>query len=264
MKVIKIKPTSPGVRHTIKLNKSLLLKKNSFFKNLIQCSHKFVGRSSSTGRITVRHKALGCKKQNRLVQFYNNNTTSVVLAIAYDPNRSSFISLSFNLKTKKFFSSVASDYLFSGFIYSCRSNFIFLKSGYRTSLKTIPAGSIVNNVSLLENSYAKYARSAGTSCQIIQKAKISSKIRLPSGKVINVSLNGFATLGLTSNPQKKLICIGKAGTNRLNGIRPTVRGVAMNPVDHPHGGRTNSGFRKMTPWGILTKGIKTRKSKNIK
>jgi large subunit ribosomal protein L2 len=261
MRLIKLKPNTPGTRHTIKIDKSLLLKNNFLFKNLKQSKHRFVGRSSTTGRITVRHKGSGHKKLYRALDFFNEEKTGLAIAVSYDPNRSSFISLNFDLNKKSFYTIVAPDYVFSGFISSCSKQFTALKFGYRTTVQNIPTGSIISNISLDFNLNSKYARAAGTSCQIIQKTINFSKIRLPSGKVVEISNGSFATLGVNSNAQHNLTCIGKAGKNRLKGIRPSVRGIAMNPVDHPHGGRTNSGFVYVTPWGIPTKGFKTRKIK---
>lgn len=260
MKTIKLKPRSPGTRHAIKLNKSLLLKSGgNLFKNSINYQRKFVGRSSLTGHITVRGKQLGCKKKYRRVDFQNKSTVGVVIAVSYDPNRTAFISLVFDFKKKSFFTTLAPDFLFTGFIYSCNKKIKYLKFGYRTELLGIPAGSLINNISINKDSFSKYARSAGTSCQILQKTNFVSKIRLPSGKILDISNNIFATLGIMSNTKNKLICLGKAGKNRLKGRRPIVRGIAMNPVDHPHGGRANSGFVYVTPWGRPTKGVKTRK-----
>jgi large subunit ribosomal protein L2 len=261
MKLIKLKPNTPGTRHTLKINKSLLLKNNLLFKSLINYNHRFKGRSSVNGRITVRHKGSGCKKRYITLDFGNSLKTSVVVAVAYDPNRTSFISLNFDLIKKTFFTTIASDSSFTGFIHSCSNNFKSLKFGYRTSLKNIPPGSIINNVSLTSNLISKYVRAAGTSCQMIQKTNSISKLRLPSGNIISVKNDAFATLGVNSNTQHKLICLGKAGKSRLMGRRPTIRGIAMNPVDHPHGGRTNSGFVYVTPWGVHTKGAKTKKNK---
>ena len=262
MKLIKLKPNTAGTRHTIKIDKSLLLKKKFIFKNLIQFNHRFVGRSSNNGRITIRHKGGGAKKKYISLKNTNEKNTSLVIAIAYDSNRTSFISLNFDLKTNSFFTLLSPDLSFSGFIHSCNKSFKKLNHGYRTNLRLIPAGSLINNVSVNMRTLSQYSRSAGTACQIVQKTKLISKIRLPSGKIIDVLDTSFATIGNVSNTQNKLICIGKAGKNRLRGIRPSVRGIAMNPVDHPHGGRTNSGFVYTTPWGIPTKGVKTKNKKN--
>lgn len=259
MQLIKLKPRTPGTRHSIKIDKSLLLKNNFLFKNLITQNHFFKGRSKSTGHITVRHKGSGCKKKYRSINFYNEAKTSIIVALCYDPNRTNFIALNFNFLTLKFNATPSLTQLYTGFIYSCRKNLEFLKLGYRTHLKSIPAGSVISNLSLTCNSFSKYSRSAGTACQIVQKTDVSSKVRLPSGKIINISNDSFATLGGNANISHNLISLGKAGKSRLKGIRPTVRGIAMNPIDHPHGGRTNSGFVYVTPWGIPTKGVKTKK-----
>ena len=258
MKLIKLKPNTPGTRHAIKIDKSLLLKDNFLFKNLIKYKHSSQGRSSLYGRITVRHKGSGCKKKYRDIRFDNANHTSLVIAVAYDPYRTAFISLNFDLSRQTFFTTIASNSLYTGFIHNCRDNFDYLRFGDRTAFTIIPPGSIINNISVGFNHKAIYARAAGTSSQLIQKTSNISKIRLPSGKIIEIDNKSYATLGIISNPQHKLTCIGKAGKNRLKGVRPTVRGVAMNPVDHPHGGRTNSGFVYVTPWGIPTKGKKTK------
>jgi large subunit ribosomal protein L2 len=258
MKLIKLKPNTPGTRHAIKIDKSLLLKDSFLFKNLIKHKHSSQGRSSLYGRITVRHKGSGCKKKYRDIKFNSFNHTSVVIAIAYDPYRTSFISLNFDLSRQKFFTTIAPHSLYTGFVHSCQQKFDYLRFGYRTAFIAIPPGSVVNNISVSPKHKAIYARAAGTSCQIVQKTSRISKIRLPSGKIIDVNNNSYATLGVNSNIQHKLTCSGKAGKNRLKGVRPTVRGIAMNPVDHPHGGRTNSGFVYVTPWGIPTKGKKTK------
>lgn len=259
MKLIKLNSITPGTRHTVKIAKYLLLKNNFLFKGLIKYKHKFSGRSSVTGRITTRGRGSSCKKKYRHLNFFNENTTSVVIAVCYDPNRTSFIALNFDLNKKVFFTTIASEFLFSGFIYNCSKKTNMLKLGYRTNVNLIPAGSVVNNLSFAKKAYSKYSRAAGTSCQVVQKTNFLSKIRLPSGKIMDVLNNSFATLGNNSNVQNKLICIGKAGKNRLKGWRSKVRGIAMNPVDHPHGGRTNSGFVYVTPWGLPTKGKKTKK-----
>ena len=261
MKLIKLNPKTPGTRHTIKITKNVLLKRNFLFKNLIQYKHKFMGRSSINGRITSDHKGAGCKKKFRNIDFKNEKKLGIILAISYDPSRTSFISLCFDLEKRKFFTIQAPFLSFTGFIYYCNNEINEIKSGFRTKIKSIASGSLINNIGLTANSTAKYARAAGTYCQLIQKTQITSKIRLPSGKFKEISNDSYATLGLNSNTQQNLVYIGKAGTNRLKGIKPSVRGIAMNPVDHPHGGNANSGFVYKTPWGKIAKGVKTRKKK---
>ena len=173
----------------------------------------------------------------------------------YDPFRSSFISLNFNLTDNTFFRSIATNGVGPGSLQVCDEKNVELKLGNRTSIKEIPTGSILHSLSL--EGYVKYARSAGLFFQVVQKNQTLCKVRLPSGRIKNVSDNCFGTMGVVSNSQHALIFLGKAGRNRLLGTRPTVRGVAMNPVDHPHGGRTNGGRPSVTPWGIPTKGKPT-------
>jgi len=152
--------------------------------------------------------------------------------------------------------------VYPGSLISCDENNLDLRLGYRTVFKHIPTGSIFHSLALNSNKKSQYIRSAGMFGQLIQKDLKNCKIKLPSGKIIETSVNAFGTLGMISNPEHNLITIGKAGTNRMNGRRPIVRGIAMNPVDHPHGGQTNGGRPSVTPWGIPTKGKPTVKKLN--
>jgi len=162
---------------------------------------------------------------------------------------------------KKFFKTLSTAFVYPGSLLSCSTKITDLKLGYRTLLKNIPTGSMFHSLSLNQNVESKFARSAGTSCQLIQKNSTFYKIRLPSGSFLTVPTTSFGTLGNISNVKHRLEYLGKAGINRLKGKRPTVRGIAMNPVDHPHGGRTNGGCHWVTPWGIPTKGKRTVKKK---
>ena len=216
---------------------------------------KLTIRSSTTGRITVRHMGGGCKKKFRELKLTDTPTTSIVTAIMHDPLRSSFVSLNFDLETQTFFRTLATNGVGPGVLQKCGTKDIELKLGNRTMLKNVPTGSILHSLSIDSN--AKFARSAGLFFQIIQKTSNSCKIRLPSGFIKEVSNESYGTLGSVSNFQHNLISIGKAGRSRWLGIRPSVRGIAMNPVDHPHGGRTNGGRPSVTPWGIPTKGKPT-------
>jgi large subunit ribosomal protein L2 len=140
-----------------------------------------------------------------------------------------------------------------------------IKLGYRTQLQNIPTGSIIHNIGHEFSSSTMYVKSAGTFGQLIQSDLKSSRIKLPSNKIIKVSVNSYASLGSVSNEKQNLICLGKAGRNRNLGRRPIVRGIAMNPVDHPHGGRTNGGRPSVTPWGLPTKGkFYLKKRKHVK
>lgn len=257
MKLKKIKPITNGTRHQLVLQKNLLSKTNKIFKSSIVGKKSFSGRSSTNGRITVWHKGGGCKNLYREINFLNKDFNGLVLCNMYDPSRNAFISLNFNLNTLCFFRTLATNAVYPGSLISCSSHKTELRLGNRTILENIPTGSIVHSISKEGSSKTVFARSAGTYCQIIQKGINSCKLRLPSGLIFTVSNNSFATLGVVSNSQHNLIYIGKAGKNRLMGIRPTVRGISMNPVDHPHGGRTNGGRPSVTPWGIPTKGKPT-------
>lgn len=255
MQIYKMKPYTSGVRHHTNIKKSLLSRDNNFVKQSIVGFRRFKGRSSNTGRITVRHLGGGCKKKFRVLDFSDRKKSSLVLSIMYDPFRNSFISLNFDIITNNFFRLIATSGVGPGSLQSCNDKEVDLKLGNRTSLKNIPTGAILHSLSF--NSYIKYVRSAGLFFQMIQKSSNVCKIRLPSGMIKSVSETSFGTMGIVSNSQHASLFLGKAGRSRLLGIRPTVRGVAMNPVDHPHGGRTNGGRPSVTPWGIPTKGKPT-------
>lgn len=261
MQIIKLNPITNGTRHQIKIDKSSLSKKNNFVKTFFLKFHRYQGRSSKTGRITVWHKGSSCKKRFRQIDFDNEKIWSIVLCIYYDPMRSAFVSLHFDLNKKVFFNNLCTLNVYPGSIIICDSMQSDLKLGYRTSFKFIPTGSILHSISIRKNQNIKYVRSAGTSCQLIQKSWQGCKIRLPSGNLLNTSIDAFGTIGVLSNIQHNQIVIGKAGKNRLKGIRPTVRGIAMNPVDHPHGGRSNGGRPSVTPWGLPTRGKPTSNKK---
>lgn len=255
MKLKKIVAISNSNRHSLKIKKNLLSKTNRIVRSLLKTNKRSNGRSSLNGRITVWHKGRGVKKLYRNVNYSkeNKNKNFLVIANCYDPNRSSFINLNFELTSKKFFFNTASDSVFPGSLIKNSSDVNEIKLGYRTELKNMPAGSLIHNLTLNNSSKTKYIRSAGTFGQIVQSGQNTAKIKLPSKKIIEVSVNNLATIGVVSNSQHNLTILGKAGTNRNLGKRPTVRGIAMNPVDHPHGGRGNKGMIPVTPWGRPTK-----------
>jgi len=255
MKLKQLNPTTSGTRFQINIQKNLLSKTNKLLKTSITGLKRSFGRSLTNGRITVWHKGGACKKSFRAINTTNNNFIGIVLTIMYDPFRNSFISFIFDFKTSLFFNILSTAKLMTGSIVLTTNKKSDLNLGYRILLQNIPTGSIFHSLSFKNT--IKYARSAGTSCQLIQKLANNCKVKLPSGAVVDVDAQSFGTLGSISNPQQNLISIGKAGKNRLKGIRPTVRGIAMNPVDHPHGGRTNGGRPSVTPWGIPTKGKPT-------
>jgi len=265
MQIIKTKPITNGLRHQLNIKKSLLSKNNRLLRSTIKGISYSFGRSSSTGHITSWHKGGGVKNIFRKIDFSNISSDSIVISNFYDPCRTSFISLNFDLKKLFFFRVLSIDIVYPGSLRSCNSNIKNLKLGDRTIIKNIPTGSIINNLSIKNYKISQYIRSAGTFGQIIQTGTNIAKIRLPSNKIIDVSIEAFASLGIISNLKHNLVYLGKAGRSRLLGKRPIVRGIAMNPVDHPHGGRTNGGCVSMTPWGLPTKSgfyLKKRKKQN--
>ena len=260
MNLLKIKSITNGQRHQVVLQKNLLSKNNKILKNLTLKQNFAQGRSTTTGQITVRHKGGGCKLKIRNIEKSNFMKKAILLAILYNPGKNNLLSLMFDIEKKKFFYLPTTLNVYPG-TFVCTNNVeTELYLGYRESFKKIPAGSLVHEV----NNKSKkniYARSAGTFCQLVQRTLKNCVLKLPSGKYISMSVNAFATIGTSANTNSNLKIKGKAGKNRLLGIRPTVRGIAMNPVDHPHGGRTNGGIHWVTPWGISTKGKKTVKKK---
>ena len=173
------------------------------------------------------------------------------------------MSLNFDFNTNTFFNTLATEFVYPGSFVAFNLTKNELNLGDQNLISRIPPGSIISNLILNFDNKSKYVKSAGTSCQIIQKLLHSCKIRLPSGKFTDISTESVATLGKISNFLHNQTVLGKAGINRLLNKRPTVRGIAMNPVDHPHGGRTNGGMPSVTPWGIPTKGKPTVKKKKI-
>lgn len=260
MKLIKLKPNTNGTRHQLNIQKSLLSKTNKVLKSAVLGRKENAGKSTITGRTTVWHKGSGCKSNYRKIKFLKKDSTNLVVCTMFDPQRSAFISLNFDVENKQFYQTLSTSNVYCGSVSSFSKSEKDLFLGDRTSIDNIPPGSTVHSLTGT-NGKPMFARSAGTFCQIVQKQVNSCKIRLPSGLIISVDNKSLATVGSISNSQHNLIKIGKAGRNRLKGIRPTVRGIAMNPVDHPHGGRTNGGRPSVTPWGKPTKGKPTVKNK---
>jgi len=262
MEIRKLNPRTSGTRHQIVLTKNLLSKRSKFIKKLSRSFHLKVGRG--LGRITVRHIGGGHKKCYRLVNFGNFPGKSIVISNYYDPFRNSFVSLVFNFVDRKFdfLLMTAATYVGTFLLFEFEQFFIELNSGSRSTLSSIPTGSFVNNISLSLCKKGVYIRSAGAFGQLIQKTHTKVKVRLPSGKILITSKFAAGTIGCVSNCKSNQQVIGKAGRNRFLGIRPSVRGIAMNPVDHPHGGNTKPGCNPVTPWGLPTRGRRTKKINN--
>lgn len=262
MNLKKVAPITNGTRHIVKIQKNLLSKNNRLIRSILLKKKKNSGKSSINGRTTVWHKGGGVKKLYRAINFTQSNSNSVVVANCYDPNRNAFITFNFELKKKKFFFNIAPEFILPGVLIQNAKNLAELNLGYRSQIRNIPAGSFIHNLTLNNDLKTKYIRSAGTYGQIVQRSLNWARIKLPSSIIIEVSTNNYATIGRISNELNKQKVKGNAGVNRRLGIRPTVRGIAMNPVDHPHGGRTNGGRLSVSPWGIPTKSKFSLKKKH--
>lgn len=252
---------SNGSRHKKHILKSQLAKKNSIFKNVKYFLKQNAGRNS-TGRITTRHKGSILKQKSFKIDSNFKKNISIVICIYLDSKKKSFIALNFDLEKKIFWSLIAAKNISSGVILNNKASNKEVYSSFSGYIKNFPTGTSVYNVSskMYNNCYGK---AAGVFCTLLQKSKNAVHIRLPSGKVIKIDNNSLATMGKVSNKIQKRCVIGKAGFNRILRKRPSVRGVAMNPVDHPHGGNTSTGTHPKTPWGIPALGKSTVK-KNVK
>ncbi len=262
MPVVKCKPTSPGRRFVVKVVNPDL-HKGAPYKPLVQAQHRHGGRNSD-GRITTRHIGGGHKQKYRLVDFKRDKDaiSAVVERLEYDPNRTANLALLKYADGERRYiiaprNVTAGARLFSG-------NDAPIRPGNCLPLRNIPMGSVVHCIEMKPGKGAQIARSAGTSAQLIAREGTYVTIRLRSGETRRVGADCRATLGEVSNPEHNLRSLGKAGASRWRGVRPTVRGVVMNPVDHPHGGgegKSSGGRHPVTPWGVPTKGHKTRSNK---
>ena len=261
MPVQKAKPTSPGRRFVVSLKKNNL-HRGKPLKALIEPKSKKGGRNNN-GRITVRHQGGGHKRHYRVIDFKRNklDIPAIVERIEYDPNRSANIALLKYADGERRYILCPSKMEIGAEIIS--SDKADIKDGNSLKLKDIPLGTNIHCVEMKPGKGGQIARSAGTSARLVAKEGIYSTLRLQSGEMRKVLSDCRATLGTVSNQENNLKSIGEAGANRWRGKRPTVRGVAMNPIDHPHGGgegRTSGGRHPSTPWGVPTKGYKTRKN----
>jgi large subunit ribosomal protein L2 len=263
MGVKQYKPTSAGRRNMSSLVYSEL-SNVAPEKSLLVSLKKHSGRNSY-GRITVRHRGGGSKIKYRLIDFKRNKDgiPAKVSTIEYDPNRTAFIALLTYADGEKRYIIAPADLKVGDTIMSGENADI--KVGNALELKNMPVGTMVHNIELFPGRGGQLVRSAGASAQLMAKEGDHALLRLPSGEMRYVLLNCKATIGMVSNSEHELIELGKAGRKRHMGIRPTVRGSVMNPVDHPHGGgegRSPIGRPSpVTPWGKPTLGYKTRKNK---
>ena len=253
------KPTSAGRRQLVIVDRSEL-HKGGPVKALTEGKKRKGGRNNY-GRIVNFRQGGGHKQRYRIVDFKRRkfDVTATVEHLEYDPNRTAFIALlkyadgeqAYILAPQRL---KAGDQVVSG-------ERVDVKPGNAMPLRNIPVGTIVHNVELKQGRGGQMARSAGTYLQLVGRDQGNALLKMPSGEVRMVKAECMATIGAVSNPDQQNISIGKAGRARWLGKRPTVRGITMNPVDHPHGGRTNGGRAWVTPWGKPTKGKKTRHNK---
>ena len=255
------KPTSPARRLMSVLTFEELTKKEPERSMVTDLRHK-AGRNAQ-GKITVRHQGGGARRKYRIIDFKRNkdNVPAKVAAIEYDPNRTCFIALLFYADGEKRYILAPLDLKVGDTVMSGPEADI--KPGNCLPLANIPLGTLVHNVEIKVGKGGQMVRAAGTSAQVMAKEGDFAQVRLPSGEVRKVSMNARATVGEVGNNEHENVNIGKAGRTRHMGIRPTVRGVVMNPCDHPHGGgegKSPVGMpAPMSPWGKKTQGVKTRK-----
>ncbi len=256
------KPVTPGLRQVVLIDRSELYKGGPI-KNLTE-GLKSTGGRNNHGHITIRHHGGGHRRRYRIIDFKRKkfDVAGTVERIEYDPNRTSFIALikypdgelAYILAPQRL---AVGDTVVSG-------ERVDIKPGNALPMRNIPVGTVIHNVELKPGSGGKIARSAGTFVQLVGKDQGYALLRLSSGEVRKIPGECLATIGAVSNPDQQNVKIGKAGRNRWMGWRPSVRGTAMNPIDHPHGGgegRTKGGRHPVTPWGKPTKGYKTRHNK---
>ena len=261
MPIVRAKPTSPGRRFVEKVVHPHLYKGRPFAA-LLESKSKTGGRNNN-GRITTRHIGGGHKQHYRIIDFKRtkDNIPATVERIEYDPNRTAHIALlkyadgerRYIIAAKK---QAVGDTVMSGELSPIRP-------GNCLPLKNIPLGTVIHNIELKIGKGAQMARAAGASVQLLGRDGIYAILRLRSGETRRVHVNCRAVIGEVSNTENNLKSLGKAGASRWRGVRPSVRGVAMNPVDHPHGGGEgrNKGRHPTSPWGQKSKGLKTRHNK---
>ena len=262
MAVIKAKPTSPGRRFVVKVV-TPELHKGAPHKPLLEKQSSTGGRNNA-GRVSTRHRGGGHKHHYRIIDFKRNKdgVPGVVERLEYDPNRSAHIALIKYADGERRYILAPRGVSAGASIQSGTDAPI--KPGNAMPLRNIPVGTMVHNIELKPGKGGQIARSAGAGVQLVAREGSYATLRLRSGEMRRVLVECRATIGEVGNSEHSLRSYGKAGAMRWRGVRPTVRGVAMNPVDHPHGGgegRTSGGCHPVSPWGMPTKGHKTRSNK---
>ena len=262
MALIKVKPTSPGRRAVVKVV-TPGLHKGAPFAGLVEAQSKNAGRNNN-GHVTTRHQGGGHKQHYRVVDFKRNKDGIVgkVERLEYDPNRTANIALVLYADGERRYVIAPRGLAVGQEVVS--GSEAPIKVGNARPIRNIPVGTTIHCVEMIPGKGAQLARSAGTSAQLLAREGVYAQLRLRSGEIRRVHVECRATIGEVGNEEHSLRSIGKAGAMRWRGVRPTVRGVVMNPVDHPHGGgegRTAAGMHPVTPWGIKTKGFRTRSNK---
>ncbi|MBZ0072418.1 MAG: 50S ribosomal protein L2 [Thiohalobacteraceae bacterium] len=262
MAIVKAKPTSAGRRFVVR-SVTAGLHKGDPFAALVEKQTKTGGRNND-GRITTRHRGGGHKQKYRVIDFKRNKDgiAGRVERLEYDPNRSAHIALVLYADGERRYI-LAPKGLEAGMPVLSGTT-APIKPGSAMPLRNIPVGTEVHNIEMKAGKGGQIARSAGTAAQLVAREGDYASLRLRSGEIRKVHCECRATIGEVGNSEHSLRSLGKAGAARWRGVRPTVRGVVMNPVDHPHGGgegRTSGGRHPVSPWGMPTKGYKTRKNK---
>jgi large subunit ribosomal protein L2 len=262
MALVKVKPTSAGRRAVVKVVNSAL-HKGAPVAALVESQNRKAGRNNH-GHITTRHKGGGHKQAYRIVDFRRNKDgiPGKVERLEYDPNRSANLALLCYADGERRYI-IAPKGITVGALLMSGSE-APIKPGNTLPLRNIPVGTTVHCIEMMPGKGAQLARAAGTSVQLLAREGSYAQLRLRSGEIRRVHVECRATIGEVGNEENNLRSIGKAGAQRWRGIRPTVRGVAMNPIDHPHGGgegKTAAGRDPVSPWGTPTKGYRTRRNK---
>ena len=263
MAIVKRKPRNPSLRFQSFISSEDITKKKPRKKLVVGLRKK--GGRNAYGRITVRHRGGGARRRYRIIDFGRTvrDIPGTIVTVEYDPNRNTRIGLvSYRNGEQRYI--LLPEGIKVGHQVIAGIN-VEAKPGNATSLRGIPVGFTIHNIEIKPGSGGTMVRSAGTSAQLMAKTDEYATLRMPSGEVRMVHLDCWATVGALGNADYKNISWGKAGRTRQRGFRPSVRGMAMNPVDHPHGGgegRSKSGSHPQTPWGKGCKGTRTRKRKN--
>ena len=262
MPIVKVKPTSPGRRSVVKIVNPDLYKGRPV-DSLTESQSKSAGRNNN-GHITTRHLGGGHKHHYRVIDFKRNKDGIVakVERLEYDPNRSAHIALLCYADGERRYIIAPKGVTVGSELVS--GSDAPIKAGNTMPLRNIPVGSTIHCIEMMPGKGAQMARSAGAAVQLLAREGSYAQLRLRSGEIRKVHVDCRATLGEVGNSEHNLRSIGKAGATRWRGVRPTVRGVAMNPIDHPHGGgegKTAAGRHPVSPWGMKTKGYRTRSNK---